>query len=154
MTTPPNAAPTPARYAAALLPAVTEIVQAVHERDQHAVREAIDAALAVGHRPDDIDPTTAVITILAAMVDHTATLGQLLGWVRGLQPAPPPPSDDDHLIGLCTRGELPATELSFPQRVEAARRLAASGLEPHEIAERMRVDVRSVERYRRDASAA
>lgn len=67
-------------YADQLRHAAALIIGAVHDEGPGAVQEAIDRALIIP-APGNVDPAVALITVLAAQVDPTASAETRLGWV-------------------------------------------------------------------------
>ncbi len=148
----PHAPRTKARYAAQLLPFATRIVESVHDGSHAELLTLIGRARALDSRPDDVDPDVALVTIIAAMVNPTATTNTLLGWVRDLTPVKIAQLDTaaDYEVTLCTEGSLPASTLTPTQRRQAVQVLHDRGLTADQIAHRTGLTDRSVARIRHE----
>lgn len=145
--------PTKPMYAAALLPFATRIVEAVHDESHDTLLELIGRALTLDNRPDDVDPTVALVTVLAAMVDPAAGLGKTLGWVRHLSPVKMTAlfAHEDHETSMAVEGVIPARELPRTKRLDVVRILTGRGLSTEQIAVRTGLDERTITRARHDA---
>ncbi len=145
--------PTAPRYAAALLPFATRIVEAVHDESHETLLELIGRAITLDDRPDHIDPTVALITVLAAMVDPNAGLENMLGWTRDLSPIKIAAltAGEDHETVMATDGVIPARELPRAKRLDVVRILTNRGMTADQIAIRTGLTERSIVRARHDA---
>lgn len=145
--------PTKARYAAAMLPIATRIVEAVRDESHETLVHLIRRAHALPERPDDVDPHIALVAILAAMVDPGRTVDDLLGWTRDLGPVKIHALTDgeDYETRMAIEGALPAAGLPKPKRLDVVRALTERGLTADQISIRTGLALRTIDRYRHDA---
>lgn len=145
-----------ARHAAAVLDRATAIVDAVHNEGPDAVRDTIARALAIP-APAGVDPVEALVTVLAASVPTDVPMNRLLGWVRPLRPVTSSgvatEVDSQFLVDVhvLVSGRAAAADMPPAVRREAVRQLAAQGYTHEEIADRLSTNLRSVERFHRQA---
>jgi DNA-binding CsgD family transcriptional regulator len=145
-------APTKERYAEALLPLATQMVEAVHDGGPDGLLDIVQQARALP-APDGVDPDIALAVILAAMVDPTQGLERLLGWTRRLAEVrmtvlPGGQAIDEIAVEQAIAGRLAARKLTAAELDEAVRILTRSGASAAEIARRCRCSPRTVHRLR------
>lgn len=139
------------RYGATMLTHATHIVTAVHDEGPDAVQDAIAHALAI-EAPPGVDPVEALVTVLAAAVPTNVPMNTLLDWVRPLQVAAAPTAPDPQTVNLLAdvhvlmSGRAVGHQVSWPARREAVRQLARQGCTSPEIADRIGMDPRTVDR--------
>ncbi|MCO1575004.1 helix-turn-helix domain-containing protein [Crossiella sp. SN42] len=161
--TTPVASTTPSKthYATQMVPLAARIVAAVHDDGPDELREALGRALAVTPAAG-VDPYVTLTVILAAMVDPARSPQQLLAWTGPLggvdAVTPPPPSTvdigadrarlDPRVVEFCVDGLIPASRLRPRERAEAVRILSERGFQVPEIAGKLGVTIRTVQRLR------
>lgn len=137
-----------ALYATRLLEHTATIVAAVRDDGPDELRTRIQTALSLT-APDGMDPVVALVTVLAAQVDPSATQEDLVGWTRGWSPVQvglPDGVVHELDVQAVMAGDLPAASTSLEVRSEAVLRLLGQGALPHEVASTTSMSVRTVER--------
>lgn len=138
-----------ADYAEKLLTITMQIIGAVHDDGPDELLRHYQRALAVP-APPGVDPHLAMVTILAAQVDPTATTATRVGWVEGYDPERVAPAGGSSGAGIAgvRGGQLALAELSIADRALVIAQLTAQGLGVHEIAERTGASRKTISRYR------
>lgn len=146
------------------------IIGAVHDEGPDMSGLHITAALAI-EPPDGIDPTRALIAVLACQVDPRADVEERLGWVcdglagvrslpapdhraidrlaqRPPTALPPMPTEfDDAVLEQVVAGTMPLDSLGKSRRREAVQRLYERGMNPLAIAHHVRHPSTNIYRY-------
>ncbi len=145
-----------AEYATRLAYASAEIVAAVHDDGPAEALRRIEQALALA-APAGTNPVVALVTVLAAQISPLSTVRSNLDWVMDLdgQPGPMPQVAAAHVsdVQALLSGRVPALGVPKPARREAVRQLTAQHLTAAAIADILRLDERTVVRYRRELAA-
>ncbi|WP_285751960.1 hypothetical protein [Lentzea sp. NBRC 105346] len=139
----------PEQYLDALVPLALRLVVAVHDEGPDATTAALTAINALPQPDNGVHPATALIVTLAAMVDPRRSHADLLGWVRKLDPIPPPdyPVGNTLLIELGISGAVPAAALTDDEAAQVAAALVDRGWAENEIRDHMRAEWADIRRW-------
>lgn len=137
-------------YAETLVPLAMLYVAAIHYEGPDAAIDALNAAYAITP-PAGVDPTLAITTVLAAMVNPTAARSEMLGWTDTLVPHLPGPQVAPVrplAVEMALSGLLEARQLTEEQNRTVVHELAVNrGWGRGDIAAHLNADLTDIRRW-------